>query len=91
MEIVFVALIFGFIVFALIFIFEAMMVAIGGLLMIIILPFAALFDGIDAIKKPKKVRKGKEDPRDGPTVLRVSKSDLRNRPVNRPTVWRRKR
>jgi len=90
-EIIVIGFIFLFIVFVLIFMFDVIMVAIGGLLMIIILPFAALFDGIDAIKKTKKVRKGKEDPRDGPTVLRVSKSDLRNRPVNRPTVWRRKR
>lgn len=91
MEFIFVGLIFGFIVVALIFIFEAIMVAIGGLLMILILPFAALFDGMDAVKKIKKVRKVKEDPRDEFTVVRVANNDLRNRPVNRPTVWRRKR
>lgn len=91
MEIIVIGFIFVFMVFALIFMFDVIMIALGGLLMIIILPFAALFDGIDAVKKTKKVKKVKEDPRDGPTILRVSKSDLRNRPVNRPTVWRRKR
>jgi len=83
--------ILAFIFFVLFFILEAIVIVFGGLLLVIILPFAALFDRIDAVKKTKKVRKIKEDPRDGPTIVRVANNDLRNRPVNRPIAWRRKR
>jgi len=91
MEVIAFGFILVFILFALLFMFEAIVVALGGLLLIVILPFAALFDGIDSVKETKKVRKVKEDPRDGPTIVRVTNHDLRNRPVDRPTVWRRKR
>ena len=65
---------------------------LGGLLLIIILPFAAIFDGADAVKKikAKRTKKVKEDPRNGATVTRVSKADLRDKRVHRPTVLRRK-
>ncbi len=72
---------------------EMVVVFLSGLLLIIILPFASLFDGTDIIKKikAKRTKKVKEDPRDGSTVTRVSKADLRNKLVHRPTVWRQKR
>ncbi len=41
--------------------------------------------------KDEKVENVEEKPYDRPTVTRVSNNDLRNKPVNRPTVWRRKR
>jgi len=71
---------------------EMIVVFLSGLLLIIILPFAALFDGTDVVKKikAKRTKKVKEDPRDGPTVTRVSKADLRDKRVHRPTVLRRK-
>lgn len=38
----------------------------------------------------KEVKKIKDDPHTMPTVTRVSKTDLRNKPVNRPTVINRR-
>ncbi len=94
MEVIIVAMIFMFIVIIFFILADVIIAFFFGLLLIIILPISALFDGADIVKeklkktKVKRDKKVKEDPRDGPTVLRVSKSDLRNRPVNRPTVWR---
>lgn len=97
MEVIIVAMILMFIIIIFFMLIDAIIAFFFGLLLIIILPFAALFDGADIVKvklkktKTKKVRKVKEDPRDESTVVRVANNDLRNRPVNRPTVWRRKR
>lgn len=90
MEIIFVLV---FLLFVLIIFAEVLIPLLSGLLLIIILPFAALFSGTNIVKKirAKRVKKVKEDPRDGPTVTRVSKADLRDKPVYRPTVWRQKR
>jgi len=96
-EIIIVGMVLMFIVIIFFMLADIIIAAFFGLLMVIILPFAALFDGEDIVKeklkktKTKKVRKVKEDPRDESTVVRVANNDLRNRPVNRPTAWRRKR
>ena len=41
--------------------------------------------------KDEKVENTIEKSQDKPTVTRVSNNDLRNKLVDRPTVWRRKR
>lgn len=64
MEIVVIAIIVMFIVFVFFILFEVILAFFFGLLAIIILPFAAIFDCIKAKKKTKK------DRRDEPTVWR---------------------
>lgn len=97
MEIIIVAMILMLIVIIFFILADVIIAFFFGLLLIIILPISALFDGADTVKekfkktKAKKDKKIKEDPRDEFTVVRVANNDLRNRPVNRPTVWRRKR
>lgn len=93
METVVIGIIFIFIAFVFFMLVDITMTIISGILLIIILPFVVLFDGTNIVKKirAKRTKKVKEDPRDGPTVMRVSKADLRDKPVYRPTVWRQKR
>lgn len=96
MELIIVGMILMFIVVIFFALADVILAAFFGLLLVIILPFAALFDGFGIVEKKlkktkaKRDKKIKEDPRDGSTVVRVANNDLRNRPVNRPTVWRRK-
>ena len=47
-------------------------------------------DTVDEVED-EKVENVKEESQYIPTVTRVSKNDLRNKFIDRPTVWRRKR
>lgn len=96
MEIIMMMISFIFVFFVFFILAKGIAIIITGILLIIILPFALLFDGFNIVKKKlkktidKRTKKVKKDLRDESIVIRVSKADLRDKFVHRPTVLRRR-